>query len=97
VKICKHHGVLIVPIMLLLQVVATTQEQIPASAASLETSPRSLADAAQKRRQGGLVVQLAPHVIVLAGHTQPYPMEWRGRPAKRAPADVRARRWRWVW
>ncbi len=44
-KIYKHHVVFSLPIMLLVQLAATTQQQIPTGASSLVTSPRPLVDA----------------------------------------------------
>src|SRR5262245_46016282 len=50
-KIYKRHVVFSLPIMLLVQLAATTNQQIPTGSSSLVTSPRPLGDAALRLQE----------------------------------------------
>jgi hypothetical protein len=74
VKISKHLVLFSVPIILLMQVGAATQQQIPAGAPSLVTSPRPLDDAAQKLQETfGKVVTYEEPVLTWRGDLQVKP------------------------
>jgi len=73
-KIYKHYVVFSLPIMLLVQLAATTQQQIPTGSSPLVTSPRPLADAARRLQEAyGKVVTYEEPILTWRGELEAKP------------------------